>query len=296
MAGERRSEATYSLGAVVRLTGLSPHVLRAWERRHGAVRPLRTAGGTRRYRESDVARLRLLQAAVEAGHPIGDVARLSEAELRRRLDAEARPRPLLKPILDAIERLDASEAERLLGLQLSALGPHRFASWVATPLLHDVGALWARGRLCIASEHLASALLRSLLGASLRRGPAAGGRPVMIFTTAPGERHELGVLVCAVVAAELGASSVYLGPDLPPGEVVDAARRLEASVVAVGTTDGRPAPERARALGELREALPAEIQLWVGGAGSEDVELGSGIQRIADLEALEQKVALLGVS
>ena len=244
---ERRSEPTYSLGAVVRLTGLSPHVLRAWERRYEAVRPLRTAGGTRRYREADVARLRLLHAAVEAGHPIGDIARLSEAELRRRIGAEARPRPALKPILDALERLDAEEAERLLGLQLSALGPQRFATWVATPLLREVGTLWGRGKLCIASEHLASALLRSLLGASLRRSPGVGDRPVILFTTAPGERHELGVLICAVVAAELGARCVYLGPDLPPGEVADAAGRLEAAVVAVGTTDGSPARERQKA-------------------------------------------------
>jgi DNA-binding transcriptional MerR regulator len=66
------NEPTYSLGAVARLTGLSPHVLRAWERRYGAVRPLRTPGGTRLYRESDVARLRQLRAAVQAGHSISE--------------------------------------------------------------------------------------------------------------------------------------------------------------------------------------------------------------------------------
>ena len=115
---------TYSLGAVARLTGLSPHVLRAWERRYEAVTPLRTPGGTRRYRESDVARLRLLAAATGAGHPIGDIAKLSEAELRRRtVGPEEEPRPPLRLILEAIDQLDADETERLLGVQLAALGP-----------------------------------------------------------------------------------------------------------------------------------------------------------------------------
>jgi len=33
----------YSLGAVARRLGVTPHLLRAWERRYGAVRPARTS-------------------------------------------------------------------------------------------------------------------------------------------------------------------------------------------------------------------------------------------------------------
>ena len=74
-------ESTYSLGAVARITGLSPHVLRSWERRYGAVSPSRTPGGTRRYADADVARLKLLAAAVRAGHSIGTLSSLSDEEL-----------------------------------------------------------------------------------------------------------------------------------------------------------------------------------------------------------------------
>ena len=162
--------ATYSLGAVSRLTGLSPHVLRAWERRYQAVSPLRTPGGTRRYRDSDVARLRLLAAATGAGHPIGDIAGLSEDELRRRTAGpEEEPRPPLRRILEAIDRLDADETERLLGLQLAALGSRGFVTAVVEPLMREVGNRWEEGRLCVAGEHLASAAIRNLLGGTLRR-------------------------------------------------------------------------------------------------------------------------------
>jgi len=68
-----RNEATYALGAVCRITGLSPHVVRVWERRYGAIAPLRTPKGTRRYRPADVERLQLLRAGVEAGHRIGSL-------------------------------------------------------------------------------------------------------------------------------------------------------------------------------------------------------------------------------
>jgi DNA-binding transcriptional MerR regulator/methylmalonyl-CoA mutase cobalamin-binding subunit len=279
---------------VVRLTGLSDHVLRAWERRYEAVRPQRTEGGTRRYRESDVERLRLLAAAVENGHPIGDIAQLPDAELRRRVEeADAGPRPPLRAIVDALERLDAEAVERLLGMQLAALGGRRFLSSVVEPLLERVGELWEKGDLSVASEHLASTAVRNLLGGALRRVGAALQAPPILFTTLSGDRHELGALACAVVAAELGANAIYLGPDLPPGEIVTAARSTRAAVVAVGVSRYAPVRQREKAVRELHAALPRGIALWVGGAGSGDLRLPQGAEHVEDVDALERKVSLV---
>ena len=79
-------EMTYPLRTAARLTGLSPELLRAWERRYGAVRPGRTPGGSRRYTAADLERLRLLKEAVDAGHRIGEIAVLPAAELQRRVE------------------------------------------------------------------------------------------------------------------------------------------------------------------------------------------------------------------
>lgn len=293
--GDRtRPEATYSLGAVSRLTGLSDHVLRAWERRYQAVSPQRTEGGTRRYLESHVERLKLLAAAVEAGHPIGDIAQLPDAELRRRVsEAASAPRPPLQPILDALERFDVETVERLLGLQLAALGPRRFLADVMLPLLTRVGELWAKEHLCVASEHLASTAVRSLLGSALRRVGAALQAPPILFSTLSGDRHELGALASAVIAADLGANAIYLGPDLPADEIVTAARSTRAAVVAVGVSLYAPARQRERAVRELHTALPRAIALWVGGAGSADIRLPGGAEPVADFDELERKVSLL---
>ncbi len=213
-----RTEPSYPLGAVCRITGLTPHVLRVWERRYGAVTPLRTPKGTRRYRVTDVARLQLLRAAVEAGHRIGAVARLADESLQALVDgrsaAVASAEPLDRAIA-AIEVLDAPGAERVISDQLLALGPVRFAREFALPLIQGVGARWFDGRLCIAAEHMASALLRSLLGAALRPAASAADAPKILFATLPGERHELGLLVSALVAMGAGANPIYLGAELP---------------------------------------------------------------------------------
>jgi hypothetical protein len=55
-------------------------------------------------------------------------------------------------------------------------------------------------------------------------------------------------------------------------------------------------PERAEtAIGELREALPAEVRIWVGGHGATGLTLPEGVDCIVDLEQLQREVALLGL-
>jgi methanogenic corrinoid protein MtbC1 len=268
--------------------------LRAWERRYAAVTPLRTTGGTRRYRESDVVRLKLLAAAVAAGHPIGDIAQLPMSELRRRGAAvEAERGPQLHPILDALERLDADETERLLGLHLVALGPRRFVETVMLPLLRQIGERWSAGRFCIASEHLASSAIRSLLGNSLRFASPSRDAPIVLFTTLPGDRHELGVLACAVIAAYSGVNVIYLGADLPTDELIAAIEITAAAVVVLGISNFGSVRQRERALRELHQRLPGAVALWIGGGGSEKLQLPAQIERVPSIESLAEKISLL---
>jgi len=72
----------YPMRVVVRRTGLNASLLRAWERRYGAVDPGRSDGGQRLYSEDDIRKLTLLREAVDAGHNISQVAELSLQGLR----------------------------------------------------------------------------------------------------------------------------------------------------------------------------------------------------------------------
>lgn len=286
------TEATYALGAVCRITGLSPHVLRVWERRYGAVAPLRTPKGTRRYRPADVERLQLLRGAVEAGHRIGAVAPLDDAALAALSQARATaPSAPLDRAIAAIERLDAAAAERVIADQLLVLGAVRFAREFAMPLLQAVGARWFEGRLCVAAEHMASALLRSLLGAALRPQPNGPAQPVVLFATLPDEKHELGLLVSALVAMGAGASPVFLGADMPPAELATAAALAKARALVLAVTN--PAKGAGQDLAATREALPDAVEVWLGGPSAARVPLPAGVALLATLEDLERQVRRL---
>jgi len=286
----RQPETPFAVGAVARLTGLSVHVLRSWERRYGAVQPQRTPRGSRRYSEADVTRLRLLRAAVDSGHPISALAPLSDSSLAALLEPrdDARRAPF-DEVLAAIARLDAAETERLLALQLFVLGPRSFAWNFVTPLFVEIGARWESGRLSVAAEHMATFVAGSLLGGAFRTAPPAPrGRPIL-FTTPAGERHEFGALVAALVAASAGAEAVYLGVDLPAGEVARAVDQLGARAVALSVAALDPSDTSAY-LHELRGGLERGVAVWMGGAASQRVAPPDGVTRAESLDAFERYV------
>ncbi len=87
-------EEHFQISTVARLTGLTVHNIRAWEKRHGVVRPGRTDTKRRMFTREDIRRLSLLKALVDAGHPIGMIAPLSVTELEGRLEESH----VLKPV------------------------------------------------------------------------------------------------------------------------------------------------------------------------------------------------------
>jgi len=138
---------------------------------------------------------------------------------------------------------------------------------------------------------MASAQLRSLLGAALRPAPRAAGAPLVLFATLPSERHELGLLISALVAMGEGASPLYLGVELPPTELAKAAELASASALVLAVTHASKAT--GRDLAETRSAIPRATEIWLGGAAASNLELPPGVTLLATLEDLERQVRRL---
>ena len=96
MTTMNESQGAYRIGAVARLTGISPDTLRIWERRYDIVDPQRTPKGGRLYSQQDVTRLTMIKTLVDQGHAISTVANLAVDELTRRLNM-AQPANLPPP-------------------------------------------------------------------------------------------------------------------------------------------------------------------------------------------------------
>ena len=287
-------ELTYPLRTAARLTGLSPELLRAWERRYGVVEPVRTPGGTRRYTADDLERLRLVKAAVDAGQRVSQVAHLEGDELKRLAGGADEPRSTqhLEALLAPLESLDALDFQHRIATHLSVLGAVRFAREVAIPVVQEIGERWTRGEMGIAQEHLATSVLRSLLGSAVTPSVQAFRGPRVVFGTPTGERHEIGLLLAALTASAAGANPLYLGTELPAEDLLRAVEETDAAALALSLVT-IPDSEASRTVNALWGGMAEGVHLWLGGSLASRLELPDGIEVIQDLESLEQRVLLL---
>jgi DNA-binding transcriptional MerR regulator/methylmalonyl-CoA mutase cobalamin-binding subunit len=276
--------ARHPIGVVAERTGLSPDLLRVWERRYRAVEPSRSLDGQRAYSDADVERLRLLRLATMAGRSIRQVARLETEELARlvREDEAARQevsrrteRAVLVSTGDDVEHalhlvrvVDAPGLESFLRRTVAALGVPVFLDGLAAPLLRRMGEEWESGRLTPAQEHVATAIIQRVLEGVIQFLIAPHDAPNLLLATPVGEQHKMGSVLAAAAAAAAGWRVTYLGPDLPAGEIAAAALAVDARVV--GMSIIYPG-DRDRVLAELRtlrSRLSASVPLVAGGAGA----------------------------
>ncbi|HSJ06215.1 MAG TPA: MerR family transcriptional regulator [Longimicrobiales bacterium] len=292
--------ALHPIGVVARRTGVSLHVLRAWERRYGVVQPRRTSGGQRLYSDADVARLRVLRQLTESGRSISQVATLPMAELERLAAEDVRsPEPQEHGVwyrsrsIAAAERLDGEAVYATLMRAVVSLRPGEFMDEVLLPLLREVGEKWHQGQLSPAQEHVVSVAARRVVTWLLAAYEAPAGSPVMLVTTVEGEQHEFGALMVNVVALDEGWRVTYLGTSLPASEVVNAALEVGATLVALSVVTDDDGDRMVAEVARIRAALPATVGVVVGGAGAAarrtDLE-EAGVQLVAD--AAELRVLL----
>jgi methylmalonyl-CoA mutase cobalamin-binding subunit len=206
----------------------------------------------------------------------------------------------LSPLHEAVDRFDAPAFRRELSRLAAVVPVNALCREVVLPLLRRVGESWQAGTLDIAREHLVSAELRSLLGALARLHGGHQGGGAIVFATPPGELHEFGALVAAVVSADAGAGALFLGASLPASDVVSAAEQVRAPAVVLGWTGGRVdgGPDPRAAIAELGRDLPRHIELWVGGAGAREAERATAGRALAleSFDAFERALSRLRAS
>jgi len=276
-----KNDPVFPVRIVLKRTGLTAELLRAWERRYEVVSPGRTEGGQRLYSEADVERLQLLKRATLYGHSIGRIAQLANHEIAGLL--EAAPQPILsastesqgdyagivrRQCLETIGWMDGAALDSLLRQAAMRLGPIQFAEQIVAPFVREIGELWHQGKLRIVQEHLATATIRQVMGNLLAFTATAPSAPVFVVATSSGQHHEIGALLAAAVAAAEGWRVVYLGTDLPGEEIAVAAERLRARAVGLSLVFPIEDPAIETDLRAVSQGLGARIPVFVGGEGA----------------------------
>jgi methanogenic corrinoid protein MtbC1 len=183
--------------------------------------------------------------------------------------------------IDAIDRLDADALELALSDAYKYLGSQGALQLVMAPLLELIGEKWRDGSITAAHEHFASAIVRQSLGMRTRSFTGSGNGPVLVVATPAAQLHELGALLIAVSAGNLGWRVVYLGASLPAADIASAVIRSNAKALALSIVYPADDPDLAGELTTLRQLLPTEINIVVGGRS-----MGSYLPTLRSINAI----------
>lgn len=296
-------DGLYPMRAVVQLTGLKAETIRAWQRRYKAVVPRRSQGNARRFTMEDVRRLALLREAIRAGHAISEIARLNEDQLLQIVHSET-PDPkqpaeapvedealvfehTLNRFLQAIDEYDCAEASSVLNNASLYLDTRAFLLFVITPLMRKIGELWADGDIGVGQEHLATEIVKGTLYTLRKQAGFHVDGPKVIIATPPSCLHEFGANIASILATHQGWNPVYLGPNIPYEEVLEAAHcvKPKAILLAIQTI---LSPDHASDIEQGISELAKLHQVWLGGPDYllKQLEVSPDVHRIPSLENL----------
>lgn len=289
-ASEPSVAGPFAIGAVVEMTGVSDATLRVWERRYGFPRSARTAGGHRQYMQEDVLRLRWVKLHMDAGMRAGRAIR-AQSQAPRDATAAA---SLLEPIapraepdgallaaqaalLTALLAYDSPRAAAILDEARATYPLWQVAVDIVGPALAAIGEAWSAGEIAVATEHYASNLLRYHLLNWIRVSPEPFAADPIALACAPGELHEGGLLMLAVLLRQLRWPVIYLGQTLPLAEIGALCRHIQPALIVFAAMSD----EAAAALGEWPDALAGALDppliCYGGRAFNERPELAEDI-------------------
>lgn len=176
-------------------------------------------------------------------------------------------------ILGAIDRYDPLSCTAELQAAGADVPAAVLMSEVIAPCLYEAGARWHSGRYSIVQEHMLSSAVLRHLAATLDRSNRADARHAVAFVTLAGDRHGVGALMAAVVAASCGVRALHLGWDMPVEQLGLLARQVPLAAVALSVVARPTAIDADGQVRALRAALPAGVEIWLGGYGSRQMSL-----------------------
>ena len=248
--------ADLRIGELARRTGVSPELLRAWERRYGLLRPERSSGGYRLYSADDEERVHAMTVALERG--------ISAAQAAKLALEEGTSLSTSGTLIATLLGFDDVGAHAALDRLLSSLTLESVLRDSVLPTLRALGDGWHRGEITVAQEHFASNLLRGrLLG--LARGWDRGSGPRALLACPAGEQHDLALIAFGLALREHGWRITYLGADTPLATIAETATGLRPDLVVIAAVDAGPLAARADELRELAALFP----LALAGAGAD---------------------------
>ena len=267
------SEPVFNVKSIAHQTGVAAATLRAWERRYGIPSPPRTDSGYRLYSAKDIAIIRWLRGQVDNGLSISQAVQLLNSVASKspnahggqtadKIAAQTPPSSYARlhdDIVAAALEFDEARIECALGEAFSLFSVEDVCVSVVQPVLVSLGALWASGEITISVEHFVTNLMRRKLLTLMMSSPVPTRTERIVAACAPGEYHEIGVLMLALFLRRRGYSVIYLGQNIAVARLQEMLMKIRPDLLLVSASSLIPAANLLDVCRDVRRASS-----WMG--------------------------------
>ena len=219
----------YPIRTASEMTGINAVTLRAWERRYGLIKPLRTPKGHRLYTLQHIDLINQVREKLACGMSISRIASELFANQQDEDTATDIWQGYCNRMIASVSQFDERSVDKVYNEAMTLYPVDIVTDRLIVPLLQQIGELWATNKGRVAEEHFFSIYLRNKIGARLHHQNLQNDGKKIVAACLPGERHEFGILLFALNAHSRGYRVVQLGADMPVGEL--------AAVVAITHAD-----------------------------------------------------------
>jgi len=298
------NDKMFSIQIAAQMAGLSAHTIRAWEKRYKAITPSRTDNGRRLYSAAEVDRLILLAQLTHIGSNIGQIANLSENDLKSMYAKVMQSGVILpaapitrdinlvemkKQLLDSIANYEVSIISQLLSQAKNAVEPRTFALEILKPLIEEVRIKFEKNQfqhaqmlalLAIARFH-AGNIIYSHIEKSIKSSHK------FILTGMEKEMHSFGLLYAALLCCHHKKHFFYLNTNLPVASIVEAVKATEGSVLILSVSKDNHRDIQST-VNTVMEELP-NVKIWLVGQTNENIKNTKMIENAEALDVVLEK-------
>ena len=239
MNAQPNDSGVYPISTVSSLTGVNAITLRAWERRYGLLKPMRTEAGHRLYTNADIELIKNILALLDEGIAISRVTNALKNINQQEQTTEQETGPwqrYLDTMLDAVENFNEGVLETVYNEAMSLYPVDVVTKKLLLPLMKILGERWTAATAGIAEEHFFSVFMRNKLGARFHHRNLQNTGPRIVAACLPGEHHEFGLLLFALSAHARGYRIILLGTDMPLSQLPEVVKRSQSDAIVLSAS------------------------------------------------------------
>jgi len=264
-------------------SGLTAHVIRAWEKRYGIVNPDRTKTNRRFYTDEEIEKLKLLKKATESGHSIGSISnlpveKLAELVLGEEKESIFQHKKLLPEKFELIiknqieeffktaENYDSKKLQFLIYEIEDEFSQSIIIEEIILPILQKFDKKNKNGEIAKITEQFIINEFEFYLQQIIHKIPDFENFPLLISYAPVGGFQQIGSLISAAVAKMEKFRICNLGENINSAEIFYAIEKINPVAISINLTFPYLTPAELKTeLLELKNLISPKIKILLSG-------------------------------